>query len=125
MKKRLVGIVALASVTLMVCGPKSDSDLTAKAKAQVESLVRGDFDVVFSNFDDTMQAALPSDKLRGVWDALIGQVGNFSEQMTTRTEQLDQYKVVHVVCEFERAKIDIKVVFDKAGKIAGLFFLPA
>jgi hypothetical protein len=121
----IYGGAVLISCFLAVTCQKKTLDLTASAKKQVEAMVLGDFAGVCKNFDQTMQMALPPAKLQEVWTALIGQVGGYKRQTGTRTETVDQYDVVYVACEFERANINIKVVFNKAGQIAGLFFLPA
>jgi|GEM_PF-5641449 len=35
------------------------------------------------------------------------------------------YRVVYVTCEFAKTSLDIKIVFDVEGKIAGLWFVSA
>lgn len=117
------GAVLLFCFLAISCSKKT-LDLTATAKKQVDAMVNGDFAGVCKNFDQTMQSALPQARLQEVWIALIGQVGGYKRQIGTRTETVDQHDVVYVTCEFERTNIDIKVVFNKAGQIAGLFFQP-
>ena len=41
------------------------------------------------------------------------------------TDRTQGYDVVFVTCQFEQTLLDVKVVFDASGQIAGLFFLPA
>jgi hypothetical protein len=122
--KLFVGSVLLGCILAISCQKKT-LDLTATAKKHIDAMARGDFARVYKNFDQTMRSALPQDKLQITWSVLIGQVGAYKQQIGTRTETVDQYDVVYVTCEFERANINIKVVFNKAGQIAGLFFLPA
>jgi hypothetical protein len=121
----IYGGAVLICFFLAISCQKKTLDLTATAKKQVDAMVNGDFAGICKNFDQTMQSALPLAKLQEVWTALIGQVGGYKRQIGTRTETVDQYDVVYVTCEFERASINIKVVFNKAGQIAGLFFLPS
>jgi len=117
------GAFLLGCFLAMSC-QKKPLDLTVSAKKHVDAMVQGDFAGVFKNFDNTMQTTLPQTRLQEVWSTLVGQVGGFKRQIEVRTETVDQYDAVNVICEFERANINIKIVFNKTGKIAGLFFLP-
>jgi dienelactone hydrolase len=100
-------------------------DLVASAQAFVDLLAKRDFSSAERSFDDTMQTALPQEKLQETWDAIMAQAGAFKQQVRTRTEERSGYNVVIVTCEFEKAAVDIQVVFDHAKRIAGLFFAPA
>jgi len=59
-----------------------------------------------------------------VGEAAAGPVGPFKQQGPARREQLQGYEIVLVTCSFEKALLDARIVFDKAGKIAGLNFVP-
>lgn len=125
---RIFGVLTasmLIGIALGGCAPKSTGDLTARAKNYVESMARADFASVYKDFDKTMQSVLPAEKLAEAWTSLAAQVGSFKEQLAVRTEKIDAYDVVYVTCNFDRAKIDVKVVFNNAGQVAGLFFQPA
>ena len=98
---------------------------TKDATSFVALLATGDFAKAIYTFDATMRGALPESKLRDIWNGLIGQAGAFVKQGATRTERAAGYEIVFVTCEFERANLDVKVVYDADGKIAGLFFLPS
>lgn len=100
-------------------------DLVSSAKAFVDLLVNKDFSSAEGYFHDTVKAALPEEKLKGTWTSLITQAGAFKRQVGTRTEKISGYDVVFVTCEFEKASVDIKVVFNQAKQVAGLFFVPA
>ncbi len=95
------------------------------AQAFVDLLVKGDFTTAEGKFDDTMKTAIPASKLEELWAALLNQAGVFQEQTGTHTTRTQGYDVVFVTCQFEKMLLDVKVVFDASGQIAGLFFLPA
>lgn len=95
------------------------------AQAFVDLLVQGDFAIAEGKFDDTMKTAIPASKLEELWAALLKQVGAFQQQTGTHTTRTQGYDVVFVTCQFEKMLLDVKVVFDASGQIAGLFFLPA
>ena len=95
-----------------------------KARDFVGLLASGSFAEAESRMDDTMRAALPQEKLADVWRGLESQVGAFREVQGTRVEQSGDYTVVYVTTAFGTQTLDTKVVFDAAGKVAGLFFVP-
>lgn len=93
------------------------------AKTLVAQMATGNFDKAVEPFDQTMKRALPAGKLKEVWDGLTKQYGQFQRATETTTEKVQQYDVVFVTCEFQRGKLDTKVVFD-GNKVTGLFFVP-
>ena len=117
-------ILLVASIAgfLVGCGNR---DETTRAKRFVDSLGKSDFSGAVENFDDTMKAAMPPEKLQAAWDQVIAQVGPFKERGATRTEESAGYKVVIVTCRFEKATMDIKVVFNSKKQISGLWMLPS
>ena len=125
-------LFALVSFALMACVPASSqqreaassADLVASAEAFVDLLAKKDFSSAETYFDDTMKTALPQAKLQETWNALITQAGELRRRVRTRTEERNGYNVVIIACEFEKAPVDIQVVFDQAKRIAGLFFAP-
>lgn len=98
--------------------------LVESAQEFVNRLVQEDFASAEQYFDDTMKAALPAGKLQETWQGIVAQVGAFREQIDTRTESEGEYTSVFVTCQFEQAALDARVVFDRSGQIAGLFFVP-
>ena len=95
------------------------------AAAFVDLLVMGDFSTAFSSFDDTMKNALPEARLKQTWEQLIAQVGAFQQQTGMRTTEAKGYFIVFVSCQFEKAAIDVRVVFNNQAQISGLFFSPS
>jgi len=103
--------------------PKNNTQ--EEAKQFVQLLVKGDFSGAAKNFDVTMRGALPPAKLQDGWESLNTYAGSFKRQIGVRTEKFQQYDIAFVTCEFERATLDAKVVFDSVRQIAGLFFIPS
>lgn len=94
------------------------------AKQFVDLLSKSQFDSAVVHFDATMTKAMPAAKLKEVWQSLQAQMGAFKAAGGVRTEMIQIYHVVYVTCEFEKGKLDAKVVFNKQNQIAGLFFVP-
>src|SRR5947209_1677907 len=117
---------------LFGCVTAAAQDKTAKpgpleqaAGAFVEQLHREEFAAATKDFDATMTKVMPADELKKTWETVIGDVGAFQKRLSTRVQTVDKHNVVHVICQFARDKRDVRVVFDKDAKIAGLFFSPA
>ncbi len=122
-----VAVAAFAFAgTLLAQGPaQAEDDLTVKARAFLLALEKGDFQLATRDFDGTMLKVFGPDKIEAVWSKqLPAQVGAFKQQGPARREQLQGYEIVLVTCSFEKAMLDARIVFDKAGKIAGLNFVP-
>jgi pimeloyl-ACP methyl ester carboxylesterase len=94
------------------------------AKAFVELLDKGEFAKATNDFDDAMRKALPPDELKKTWEKVLNQAGAYKKQVASRTDTTGKYETVYVTCEFARMQLDARVVFDKGGKITGLFFGP-
>jgi dienelactone hydrolase len=99
-------------------------ELIVMAKEFVVALERGHFEDSVKHFDETMSKLAPPEKMQEAWEMVIKQVGRFKTQKGVWTESITKYDIVYVTCEFEKATLDIKVVFDKNKKIAGQFFVP-
>ncbi len=99
--------------------------LEAQARAFVATLDKGEFKAAVKDFDETMKKVLPDDKLEATWKGLVGQVGALKKQGGARREKVDKYDVVTITCDFEKTKLDARVVFDKDRRISGFSFRPA
>ncbi len=99
-------------------------DLIPMAEEFLSSLQRGDYEASVKHFDETMAKLAPPEKMREVWEMVIKQVGPFKTQKGVWTESIPQYDIVYVTCEFQKATLDMKLVFNKNKKIAGQFFVP-
>jgi alpha-beta hydrolase superfamily lysophospholipase len=98
--------------------------LQARARQLVQDLADGKADAVVASFDDKMKQGLTADKLRAAW-ASIGRMGGALTKVgETHAEVSEKKTTVHVRCVFEKGTFDAKVVYDRAGKVAGLWFTP-
>ena len=97
----------------------------AAAQEFVSLLAKGDYASAEEKLDDTMKSAAPASKLEELWSSLQDQAGVYQQQTGVHTDHTQGYDIVFVTCQFEQTLLDVKVVYDAAGQIAGLFFLPA
>lgn len=129
MKTYILLISALVlTISFISCGEKKDGpkvgDLTPLATGFVELLVKEDFANAVKNFDNTMKGVMPEAKLQEAWQGLLAQSGPFKKQTGVRQTQEQGFDIVFVTCEFEKSTINIKVVFNNANDISGLWFVP-
>jgi hypothetical protein len=119
-------LVFALALALLAQGPDPGDDaLTVKARAFIAALAKGDFAQAALDFDDTMAKVSGPDKLETMWTKqLPAQLGPFGRQGAARRERTQGYEIVLVTCAFAKSEIDIRVVFDRAGKIAGFGFVP-
>lgn len=124
-------LLPLCIALLVSCGQPQEkeeisvaSDLTPRATEFVTLLAQGDFTNAVVDFDSTMKTAMPPAELQKAWTSLIGQVGSFKKQVSSREAEEMGFDVVYVTCEFEKSQLNIKVVFNDAKEISGLWFVP-
>ena len=102
-----------------------DEAAIALSDKLIKNLIGGDYAGAAADFDDQMRSALPDDKLKTTWEAVLGQVGAFQAQLSSQVQKQDPYLVVITPLRFEKMTLDAKVVVDPAtGKVSGLFFAP-
>jgi uncharacterized protein len=128
MRRGIVAVVITVLTSWLLWGAAvhghAVKPLEVTAEALVELLAQGDFAAAAGSFDATMKEALPALKLEQAWNGLVAQVGPYRGHLASRAERPGEHDIVHVTSRFERAVIDVRVVFDQERRIAGLFFVP-
>ena len=94
-----------------------------KAEGFVRDCLGGDFERAVAGFDRAMARAMPAAELRKLFEKLAAAGGPVVEVGTARAETLGQYLSVYVPVRWERNAIDIKVVYDRAGQVSGLWMV--
>lgn len=102
----------------------ADSDLKAQARQFVEQLDAGEYAQAVKGFDTTMAGAMPPDTLQAAWQSLPPKVGPLREIVGVRLEKRGRFDIALVTCQFEKAQLDAKLVYDTEGKVSGLWFTP-
>ncbi len=132
MRIKLIFIVSIAGLLLLASLPgpgdaeqAGTHDIRNLANEFVSSLEKGNYTQAAALFDATMKGAMPPANLEEAWGALVARNGPLLRKAGVRTERWQQYDLVFVRCEFERSALDIKVVFDGAQQISGLWFVPS
>ncbi len=105
--------------------PAAPPDLTELAIQFVDRLAAGEWAQAAEPFDADMLRVMPPDVLRSNWEQLVAQVGPFIEHTGTRQVIDGDITAVFVVCRFEKAALDLRVVFDAEHRIGGFWVSPA
>jgi uncharacterized protein len=113
-----------------LCSAAQDSTAAAVSNSVtvaenfVDLLAGGQFDKAARMMTAEMVKALPPDKLAQTWKGLEAQAGVFKQRESSRVEKVQQYDMIHVICRFEKASLDVKVVLDSQNRVGGLWFAP-
>ena len=123
-----IAVAALVAAAVTVVGATAQQtppvSRVRDAEAIVDAMVAGDFTSVVSRFDATMKAALTEAALRNGWVTTATQVGKLVRRAPAKEERRGQYVAVLIPCEFERGRLEVTVVFDPSGAVAGLSMRP-
>lgn len=101
----------------------SPESMEAVGREIADLLEKGQFADVNAKFDARLKGNMPADRLDASWSHIQRHLGAFKSIATAHKDpDLDR---VDVRCEFEQGPIVIRVAFDPAGKVSGLWMLPA
>jgi uncharacterized protein DUF3887 len=101
-------------------GPES---MEAAARDLADLLEKGQFADANAKFNARLKGNMPADRLEASWTHVMMHLGPFkSIQSAKKDPDLDR---VDVRCEFEHGPMIVRVAFDPAGKVSGLWMLPA
>jgi len=122
---RLAVFMGLLLLPFLALAQPDKAQLDSSARQLISNLVEKKFAAATDMFDDTMRELMPDSKLAEVWRMLQFRYGAFKSTGASRYEQLENYDIIYVATQFDKTTLDAKIVFDAAGKITGLFFVPA
>jgi hypothetical protein len=107
-------------------GPVSDlspESMEGGAREIADLLRQQQFADVNSKFNARMKGTMPADRLEASWTHVLMHLGGFKAIKSAKKDpELDR---VDVRCEFENGPMIVRVAFDPAGKVSGLWMLPA
>ena len=103
--------------------------LTNRQKTEniVKAFESGDFDAITVYFDETMKKGLPPSGLSMAWAQVNMQYGKFEKADMDNIKEVssEKYDIVEVPFLFQKEKLKLRLVFNKAdGSIGGLFIQP-
>jgi dienelactone hydrolase len=99
-------------------------DYKAIAEDIFKNIRERDFAKATALFDSGFAARFDSTKVRQAWDKLLTLSGPFVKVLETKLDHQPNFDVVLQHSQFEKKKIDFKVVFGTNEKVKGISFLP-
>lgn len=125
--KYAVALIVMLGVSFIACDQGQVAggvDFTELGKQFVEMLAKGDYTSAVAKFDDTMKGVMPEVELEDAWQSLLGKVGPFQKIVGVSQKKQEGYDIVRVTCAFEKAELDVKVVYNSQKQVSGLWFVP-
>ena len=103
----------------------SQKFLGLRTRSLIEKANDGDFAGASRDFGDVMREKMPADRFGAAWRALVHQVGRFQSIEEIRFQASGGGAVESIaIARFEKSKIQVKTVWDRADRVIGLFFAP-
>lgn len=96
----------------------------AAGQQVLQELKTGQFDKVEAQFNEKLAAANKPGTLAQAWASLTKAVGAFQSIATVHAGKVQNLDVAIFTCKFEKSLVDIEIVYNADGKIAGLHFGP-
>ncbi len=124
-------MAVLLCLTFWGCkGTKSWTEQETLAKGQqAEALValleEGDYTAVVAQFNKDMITALPEKTLQAQWEAVHAGYGVLVDHQSSTAEQSEGLLRIVLLTKFSYATMNITVVYDQEGLVAGLFISEA
>jgi uncharacterized protein DUF3887 len=100
-----------------------DPDAAGRAAALFADIAEQRWEQACADFNAQVAAKLDAARLAAVWAQVIGLAGAYEGMGDPVAHQARDYTVVDVPLYFEAATQTGRVSYDRAGKVAGLFFL--
>jgi dienelactone hydrolase len=101
-----------------------EKDYKPEATQIYTDLRNGNYARATANFDTSVTSRLDTAKLRKIWENLEKVAGPFQSVLEVTTDHQPTYDVVIQKTQFEKKKIDFKLVFGSNDKVKGISFLP-
>jgi hypothetical protein len=96
---------------------------TERAAVLLADVAEQRWEQATSGFDQRMAKALDARRLAAAWAQVVGMAGAYEGMGEPVAHQAGDYTVVDVPLRFEAAEMTGRVSYDRAGQVAGLFFL--
>jgi hypothetical protein len=126
-RRTIVWSVVLAAVLGAGCGAESGGQgkaaLVAQARQVVQDIDAGRYGDIRERFDDNLMKMLSEDQLAKAWEVFTDLKGGLKSLTSTEVVERDPFTVVNVLVDMERENGQVRVSFDREGKVAGFFLL--
>lgn len=127
----VVGLVALiwprlpfAQASMDVSPGVFDEVRVSRADEFMALLEAGEYEKAHALTSAELSAAMSAAQLQEVWEGLEAQMGARQQRHEARAEQLAGFQMMTYPMTYANGVLDVRVIFDNAGKISGLRVVP-
>jgi hypothetical protein len=122
-----IGFDAQLKVTTLRPSPGNKPEaFEGAARAFIALLSAGDWAKAEARFSAQMKQALPAEALAAAWGGVLTSAGAFQKVLEVKLDSgTPPFLIADTTCVFAKANATVRVVFDGAMGVNGLFFLPA
>lgn len=114
----------IGNVTMSPIRPEPvDPKLEAAARELLADFAARRFEAVTARFDPAMRTQLPAGGLAKLHGDVTDVFGAY-RSVTAVRQETGEYRVIDLTAAYERSPVTVRVVFDKAGRVAGLSITP-
>ncbi len=103
-----------------VLKPKVEPELEAIAREFLTNFAAGRFELATKGFDPTMRTQLTPAKLAEMGKSISTSFGNLRSVDEVQQASDDKLRAITLVTSFDRSPVEVRLVFNVDGKIAGL-----
>lgn len=121
-KRSLPVIMLVLFFTAQLAAGASNPSETALRYLQ--HLISGDFSAAEAMHNAQLQGAIDANGLQTAWNGLIKQAGPLQGVGQPYTESQNELSLVYFPCTFSAGILDVLIVVDSQGLIAGVRFVP-
>ncbi|MPN23109.1 hypothetical protein SDC9_170494 [bioreactor metagenome] len=127
--KKLIAVclsALLCAALLAGCGgglsdAYDEEKVVSLAHEVVTDLNNNDYDAVVAMMNDTMKAALPTDKLSEAWAPVSEQLGAFDSFVKDATSEKDSIATIVVLAKYANANLTFTISFNTDLQLVGLY----
>ena len=121
--KRSLPIIMLVLflIAQLAAGASNPSET---ALLYLQHLIAGDYQAAQAMHNIQMQGAIDANGLRVAWEGLLLQAGPLRDIGQPFVEAQVPYTLVYIPCSFNTGVLDVLIVLDAEGLVAGLNFVP-
>lgn len=95
------------------------------AEVMLEHFFTEEYQKIIPLLHDNLKKTLTVEQMKEVSKSLKSKAGTFKEVSKITEKSHEQYKVVEILCHFEKGDLISRVTFNPERMIEGWFFLPA
>jgi|GEM_PF-5389276 len=118
-------LISLLCLVISARPSLAQSVSSSDAKEVATMMQNEEFEQIRAKFTDPLAQKLSADHMKDVWDSVIANLGDLTDIGEPQATQKGSYQIFNVKCTCQNGLITIRVVYNAAGKIDGLWVLPA